>query len=64
MDTAEVSVDKRVPGLGVVAGTVGKPEMPQGVFLPAMRLQEGVLLAGARLDLAPVAVEHVLTAVD
>src|SRR5260370_5640831 len=60
----EVAVDKGVPGLGVLAGTVGEPEVPAGVFLPGMRLQEGVLLRRARLDLAPVAVEHVLPGVD
>src|SRR5450759_234098 len=64
MDTAEVPVDKRVPGLGLVIRTVSEPEMPLGVFLPRVRLQEGVLLAGVRLDFAPVAVEDVLAAVD
>src|SRR6185437_4243980 len=60
----EIAVDECVPGLGVIAGTVGEPEMPAGVFLPGVRLQEGVLLLRARLDLAPVAVEYVLPGVD
>src|SRR3984957_9878242 len=64
VDTAEVSIDERVPGLGVVAGPLGEPEMPLGVFLPRVRLQERVLFGGSWLDLAPVAVEHDLTAVD
>src|ERR1700733_15608652 len=34
VDAAEVSVDERVPGLGVVAGPLGEPEVPLGVFLP------------------------------
>ena len=59
-----VSVDERVPGLGVVAGPLGEPEVPLGVFLPRVRLQERVLLGGSWLDLAPVTVEHDLTAVD
>src|SRR5580658_8837001 len=64
VDAPEVPVDERVPGLGLVSGTVGKPEMPSGVLVPGMTLQEGVLIAGLGLDLAPVAVEHVLAAVD
>ena len=64
MDATEVPVDERVPGLGLVAGTVGEPEMPLGVFLPRVRLQEGVPFAGAGLNFAPVAAEHVLAAVD
>src|SRR5215468_1531300 len=64
VQTAEVAEDERVPGLGVILGTVGEAEMPSGVFLPRVRLEEGVLVAGAGLYLAPVAVEHVLAAVD
>jgi len=45
VDTPEVPVDERVPGLGLVGGTVGEPEMPPGVLFPGMMLQEGVLLA-------------------
>ena len=62
--TAEVAVDEGVPGLGVVPGAIGEPEMPPGVFLPRVRFQEGVLPAGAGLDLTPIAVEHVLAAVN
>src|SRR6476620_4280816 len=64
MQTAEVAVDEGVPGLGVVFGAIGQPEMPPGVFLPRVRFQKGVLLPGAGLDLTPIAVEHVLSAVD
>jgi hypothetical protein len=60
--TAEVALDEGVPGLGVVFGAIGEPEMPPGVFLPPVRFQEGVLPAGAGLDLTPIAVEHVLAA--
>src|SRR5262249_50305970 len=56
--------DKRGPGPGGVGGTVGEPEMPSGVFLPRVRLQEGVPFAGAGLNLAPVAAKHVLALVD
>jgi hypothetical protein len=34
MDTTEVSIHEGVPGLGVIVGTVSKPEMPFGVFIP------------------------------
>ena len=64
MDPAEVSVNKRVPGLGVVARTVGEPQMPPGVFVPRVRPQERVLIAGPGLDLAPIAVQYVLAGID
>src|SRR6202035_2488460 len=64
VDPAEVPVDEGVPGLGAVAGAGGQDEVPLGVLVPRVGLEEGVLLAGAGLDLAPVAVQHVLTAVD
>ena len=63
-DAPEVAVDERVPGLGLVVGALGEPEVPLGVLLPRVRLQEGVLVVGARLHVAPVAVEHVLARVD
>src|SRR5207248_4614083 len=64
VDPPEVAVDERVPGLGLVAGAVGEAEMPPGVFVPGVPFQVVVLVAGAGLYLPPVAVEHVLTAVD
>ena len=64
VQTAEVAVDEGVPRLGVVVGAIGEPEMPPGVFLSRVRFQKGVLLAGAGLDLTPIAVEHVLAAVN
>src|SRR5262249_20758108 len=59
-----VSVDERVPGLGLVGGTVGEAEVPPGVLLPRVPFEVGVLVARARLDLPPVAVEDILTAVN
>ena len=38
--------------------------MPLGVFVPGMRLQEGVLVVGARLSFAPVAFEDILAGFD
>ena len=64
MNATEVSVDKSVPGFGVVVGTFVEAEMPFGVLLPGVGIQERVLVVGARLTLAPVAVEHVLVRVD
>src|ERR687891_415869 len=64
MDTTEVSIDERISGLGVVFGAVGEPEMPFGIFIPGVRLQEGVLVGGAGLDVAPIAVEYVLVGID
>src|SRR5918996_183313 len=64
MDTTEVSIDERIPVLGVVFGAVGEPEMPFGVFIPGVRLQEGVLVGGTGLDIAPIAVEYVVAGID
>jgi two-component system OmpR family sensor kinase len=64
VDAPEVPVDEGVPGLRLVGGPLGQPEVPAGVLVPRVPVQVGVLIARARLDLPPVAVEHVLTAVD
>jgi hypothetical protein len=64
MQAAEVAVDEGVPSLGLVAGAVGEGQVPVGVLLPGMGLQEGVLVVGAGLDVAPAALEHVLAGVD
>jgi two-component system, OmpR family, sensor kinase len=64
VDAPEVPVDEGVPGLGLVIGPRGQAEVPAGVLVPRVALQESVLIARARLDLPPVAIEDVLTAVD
>ena len=61
---AEVAVDEGVPGLGLVVGALGEPEVPVGVLLPGVGLEVGVLVLGGRLHVTPVAVEHVLAGVD
>lgn len=60
----EVSVDECVTGFGLVGRTVGEAQMPLGVFVPGMRLEEFILVLCARLNVAPHAVEHVLARVD
>ncbi len=64
VDAPEIPVDEGVPGLGLVVGPLGQAEVPAGVLVPRVPLEVGVLIARARLDVPPVAVEHVLTAVD
>ena len=64
VDPLEVPADECVAGLRPVGRAVGQPEVPQGVLVPGVRLQEGVLVVGGRRDLAPVAVEDVLLRVD
>ena len=64
VDAAEVAVDERVARLRLVVRALGEPEVPLGVLVPRVRLQERVLLVRARLHVAPVAVEHVLAGVD
>jgi hypothetical protein len=64
MDAAEVSINERIPRFGLIACTISESEMPFAMFIPRMRLQEGVLVVGAGLDLAPAAVENILVRVD
>jgi two-component system OmpR family sensor kinase len=64
VDAPEVPVHEGIPGLGLVGGPLGQAEVPAGVLFPGVPLQVGVLVARAGLDGPPVAVEHVLTAVD
>jgi hypothetical protein len=64
VDATEVPVDERVPGLGLVLGTLGEPEVPFGVLLPGVRLQERVLRRRTRLNVTPIAVEDILAGVD
>jgi two-component system OmpR family sensor kinase len=64
VDAPEIPVDEGVPGLRLVVGPLGQAEVPAGILIPRVPLEVGVLIARARLDAPPVAVEHVLTAVD
>lgn len=53
-----------MPGLGLVVGAVGQPEVPCAVVRPQVLLEVGVLRLGVRLHVAPVAVEDLLLRVD
>jgi len=64
METTKVAVDERVARLGLVSRALGEAEMPARVLLPGVRLQERVLLTGARLHVLPPRTEHVLAGVD
>ena len=64
VDPPEVAVDERVAGLRLAGRALGQPDVPERVILPRVLLEEGVLVLGARLDLAPIAVQHVLARVD
>ena len=45
VDAAKVAVDEPVAGLGLVGGALGQAEVPVGVLLPGVRLEERVLVA-------------------
>ena len=64
MDPPEVAHDEGVAALGLVGRALGQAEVPGGVLLPGVLREIGVLGVGARLDLTPVAVEHVLAGLD
>ncbi len=64
VEAPEVPEDEGVPRLGVVARPLGEAEVPGGVVVPRVRLEEAVLVVGARLGPAPLAAELVLVGVD
>ena len=53
----------RAPAAYIV-GALGQAKVPERVVLEGVRLQERVLLAGARLYVLPARPEHVLAGVD
>ena len=60
IDAPEVAEDERMAGLRLVIGTDRQPQVPRRVLVPAVPLEKAVLVLGARLRLAPVAVQDVL----
>ena len=60
----EVADHERVAALGLIGRAIGQADMPRGVVVPRMPGEVGVLVFGARLGLAPVAVEDVLARLD
>ena len=64
VQAAEVSVDECVARFGLLRGALREAEMPLGVLVPRVRSEECILVLGLGLDLAPVAVEHVLAPTD
>ena len=64
MHAAEVAVHEGVPRLGFLGRAVGETEMPGGVLVPRVGLEERVLLAGARLDVLPARADDVLARID
>src|SRR6266545_2476073 len=60
----EVTVDEGVASLGLLFGAHGPPQVPGRVLVPAMGLEECVLVLGARLHFTPVAVQHVPAGID
>src|SRR3954447_12614862 len=64
MQPPQVPVHEGVPGLRPVLRAVREAEVPRPVLLPRVGLQVRVLGGGVRLDVAPLAVEHVLPCLD
>ena len=50
----EVAVDEGVAALRVLRGALGQAQVPGGVLVPGVLLEERVLVRGARRGLAPV----------
>ena len=61
---SEVAVHESVACLRLVGGALGQAEVPERVVRKFVRLQERVLLAGARLHVLPARPENVLVGVD
>ena len=53
VQTAEIAIDERVARLRVLGRALGEAEMPTGVVVSRVRLQEGVLLPCAWLHVLP-----------
>ncbi len=64
VESTEVTVGERVPGFGLLRRIVSESQKPFAVLMPRVRLEEGVLVLGARLDVSPRAVEDVLVSID
>ena len=62
--TPEVAVDEGMARLRFVCGTFRQAQMPLPVLVPGVGLEKGVFVRRGRLDVAPVAVEDVLAALD
>jgi hypothetical protein len=64
VDTSEVAVAEAVPRLRLLPGPFSKAEVPLGVLVPGVGLEERVLGGRARLHVSPVAIQNVLARVD
>jgi hypothetical protein len=64
MDAAKVAERECVSRLRLIVGTLREPEVPPGVLLPGVLLEVLVLIRRAGLNVAPLAVEHVLATLD
>jgi hypothetical protein len=51
----EVAIHEPVSSFRLIGRALGEPEMPVGVLVPRVRVEEGALVLGRRLDLAPAA---------
>src|SRR4051794_10814442 len=64
VNAAEVAINEGVPRLRLLSRPVRQPEMPLRVLVPAVGLEEAVLVLCARLDLIPLAAQDVLAGLD
>jgi hypothetical protein len=64
VQTAKVAINKRIAPLRLLVRAVSTAEMPGGVLLPGVRLQERVLLLCSRLHVLPSRAGHVLARID
>jgi hypothetical protein len=64
VEPPEVAVHECVACLRLVGGAFGQAEVPGRVLRKRVRLQERILLAGARLHVLPARAENVLLGVD
>jgi hypothetical protein len=60
----EVAEHEGITRLRLIRRSFGEPEVPRRVLTPVVRLEEGVLLGGTRLDVGPTTPHPVLTTID
>ena len=64
VDAAKIAINERVSAFGLVSRFLVKAEVPFGVVVPGVAVEEGILVRRLRLNFTPVTFENVLACVD
>src|SRR5260221_9596569 len=64
VDAAKIAINERVSTLGLVSRLLVEAEVPFGVVVPGVAVEERILVRRLRLNFTPVTFENVLACVD